>query len=57
MMIEKGPDEDEKIAGFRPSNLLCEGFYPFSDLEENGYFISVFGNYAFFSGWDHSFVK
>ena len=41
---------------FKPSNLLCEGDYPFSNYENNSYIYSLFGGYHFFYSDSGKFV-
>ena len=45
------------ISSFRPSQLLSEGEYPFSNYHDNAYVVSLFGNFKFFDSNDRRLVN
>ena len=40
------------ISDFKPSQLLVDGDYPFSNYADNAYYLCMFGNYKFFDSND-----
>lgn len=56
MVVAVADPKARHIAGYKPSDLITQGEYPFSNLEDNQLIVSAAGNFHYFNSADEKQV-